>query len=200
MSNTAKLAEATVCDDVACRTGHLLVRGDRVSFLSVQRWRELQRRGYKREVVKGDVIWSPEMPDSDVELPPSYVLVHDTSGNLLSKCDLYVLRWRAQNGKKSARNSTEEISRKILSDAQEYFVSENNVELRPGFGHVEIPEGSWKKVANVQFIRYRRPGFVKPFEHDYDPAVEVHDCMRPLAWRLPLPSGCVVDSRGFVWP
>lgn len=198
--SSARIAEVTVCDDKSCDTGHLMVRGDQVSFLSVQRWSALQRQGYKREVVEGDVIWAPEMPESDVKLPPDYVLVHDTAGELLSKCDLYVLRWRGQTGNKSGRKGAGSINEQLLEDAREYFVSENGGALRPGFGYVEIPEKSWTKVATVQFIRYRRPGFAKPFEHDYDPAVEVHDCLSPLAWRLPLPSGCVVDSRGFVWP
>ncbi len=200
MSNSARIAEATVCDANACYDGHLMVRGDQISFLSAQRWKQLQREGYKREVVKGDVIWTPEMPDSDVKLPPSFVLVHDTTGDLLSKCDLYVLKWRGKRGTNGAKSVTDSISPELLRDVRKYFVSEDERELRPGLGSVEIPDGSWTKVASVQFIRYRRPGFVKPFEHDYDPAVDVYDCLSPLAWRLPLPSGCVVDSRGFVWP
>ena len=200
MTNSARIAEATVCDAKGCDTGHLMVRGDQVSFLSVQRWKQLAREGYKREVSKGDVIWTPEMPESDVKLPANFVLVHDTTGSLLSKCDLYVLKWRGQKGTKSASNSTYAINEQLLEDAREYFVSEDGRELRPGHGSVEIPDGSWKKVARVQFVRYRRPGFVKPFEHDYDPPVDVYDCLSPLAWRLPLPTGCVVDSRGFVWP
>lgn len=199
MSN-ARIAEATICDAKGCYDGHLMVRGDQISFLSVQRWKQLQKQGYKREVEKGDVIWSPEMPESDVKLPSDFVLVHDTTGELLSKCDFYVLKWRGRRGAKSMRNSIQTINEQLLEDAREYFVSESGRELRPGHGSVEIPDGSWTKVASVQFIRYRRPGFVKPFEHDYDPAVDVYDCMSPLAWRLPLPTGCVVDSRGFVWP
>lgn len=200
MNNSARIAEATVCDNSGCYTGHLMVRGDQVSFLSVQRWSALQRQGYKREVDKGDVIWTPEMPESDVKLPAGYVLVHDTTGEILNKCDLYVLKWRGKTGSNPAKSDTGSINEQLLRDAREYFVAESGRELTPGHGAVEIPEGSWTKVASVQFVRYRRPGFPKPFEHDYDPAVDVYDCMRPLAWRLPLPSGCVVDSRGFVWP
>lgn len=199
-SNVARIAEATVCDAKGCYDGHLMVRGDQISFLSVQRWKQLQKKGYKREVQNGDVIWTPEMPKSDIELPSGFVLVHDTTGELLSKCDLYVLKWRGKKSTNAGKSDADLINEKLLRDAEEYFVSESGKELRPGLGVVEIPDGSWTKVASVQFIRYRRPGFVKPFEHDYDPAVDVYDCLSPLAWRLPLPTGCVVDSRGFVWP
>lgn len=197
MTNPARIAEATVCDATGCDTGHLMVRGDRIGFLSQQRYKQLLREGYTRRVEQGSVIWEPEMPDSDVKLPAGYVLVHDTTGKLLSKCDLYVLRWRGQIRSQLGTNL---VNEQLLADARDYFVDADGGEIKPALGSVEIPAGSWTKVATVKFIRYRRAGHPKPFEHEYEPAVEVHDSSRVLAWRLPLPTGCVVDSRGFVWP
>lgn len=196
-ANKARIAEATACDTGGCYTGHLMIRGDRISFLSEEADKKLTKQGYTRKVVDGDVHWDPEMPDSDIELPADYVLVHDTSGHLLTKCDLYIVSWSGVN---SGRIHTEDIDEKLLADAKEYFVSPNGNALSIGHGSVEIPAGSWKRECLVKYVRYRRPGFPKPFEHDYDPAVELMYCKRPLMWRLPLPNGCVVDSRGFVWP
>jgi len=65
---------------------------------------------------------------------------------------------------------------------------------------VEIPEGPWAHLARARLIRYKRPGFKKPFEHEYDPPVDVRYSKRVLGYRLPLPYGCVVDDHGFRWP
>lgn len=184
-----RLADATVCDAGGCYSSHFLVRGSCIEFLSVE---ALRRSGAKREVKNGEVYWSPRMPTADIKLPKAYVLVHDTVGALLSKCDLYVVRWKTKG--------SQEPSKDVLQDAHDYFLDSNDQPLPLSYGSVEIPEGPWSRVARVALIRYRRPGFAKPFEHDYNPAVDVYDCMRPLAWRLPLPQGCVVDKHGFRWP
>lgn len=189
MSDSGRIADATVCDARGCYSSHFLVRGTHIEFLSVE---AMKASGAKREIRDEKVYWSPRMPPADIKLPKAYVLVHDTVGELLSKCDLYVVRWR--------RGGSKELSKDILDDAQKYFVNDSNAQLPLSFGSVEIPQGPWSRVARVAIIRYRRPGFTRPFEHEYDPAVEVYDCVRPLAWRLPLPNGCRVDSHGFVWP
>lgn len=189
MSGSGRIAEATACDSKGCYSSHLLVRGDRVSFLSTEAYRQSKA---KREVRDGKVYWSPSMPPSDVKLPPGYVLVHDTVGELLTKCDLYIVRWR--------RGGSKEASKDIIEDAHAYFEEVSGRQLGLRYGSVEIPAGPWKKIARVSFIRYQQPGVPGPSEHAYDPAVDVYDCMHPLAWRLPLPTGCVVDSHGFVWP
>lgn len=189
MTASGRLAEATVCDAKGCYSSHFLVRGTHIQFLSTE---QLKRSGAKREVEDGQVYWSPRMPPADIKLPPAYVLVHDTIGAVLSKCDLYVVRWRG--------GSHKEATKDVLTDAHEYFIAENDQQLPLSYGSVEIPEGPWSRVARVALIRYRRPGFAKPFEHLYEPAVDLYDTLRPLAWRLPLPIGCRVDSHGFVWP
>jgi hypothetical protein len=186
---SGRLAEATVCDARGCYSSHFLVRGTRIEFLSTE---ALRKSGAKREVKDGLVYWSPRMPKADVTLPRDYVLVHDTIGAALSKCDLYVVRWR--------RGGSKEPSKDILEDAHAYFVNGDEQQLPLSFGSVEIPDGSWHREARVALIRYRRPGFIKPFEHDFNPPVDVYYCERPLAWRLPLPNGCVVDSHGFRVP
>jgi hypothetical protein len=175
-----RVAEVEVCDANVCEVGHLLVRGDRVHFVSTEQARRV-----------GETKLDPVAMPSDIKLPPSYVLVHDATGRLLEKCDIYIVRWRS-----SRRKQVSEIHQNDLAAAQDYFGP--NAPIRGGF--VEIPTGPWKRVARVRFIRYSRFGFATPFEHRYDPPVDLSSTTRPLAWRLPLPEGCVIDNRGFVRP
>lgn len=176
-----RVAKTKVCERGVCDVGHLLVRGDRVSFVSTEQVRRVGR--HKLDAVN--------MP-SDVELPDDYVLVHDTTGKLLNRCDLYVVRWH-----KGSSNLGHNVSQELIRSAHDYYGFETPVT----FGRVDIPKGKWHRLAKVAFIRYRRvgdsPGM---FEHEYDVPVMLYDMTRPLAWRLPLPEGCVVDARGFVRP
>lgn len=184
-----QIAEATACAEGVCETAHVLVRGTHIEFLSVE---QVRRSGATRAVQEGDVIWSPRTPPADIRFPRGFVLVHDTTGRLLEKCDLYVVKWRP-GGAKNAPSD-------VLADAREYFVDQSGRALPIRYGSVEIPAGSWSKIARVKYIRYRRAGRIKPMEHEYQVPVDLRYCRRPLAWRLPLPDGCVVDDRGFVWP
>ncbi len=175
-----RIAEVEVCENNVCELGHLLVRGDHVSFVSTEQARRIGER-------KLDPVAMP----SDIRLPPSYVLVNDASGRLLNKCDIYVVRWRT-----SRRREVSDVHRADLAAAQDYFGS--SAQIRSGF--VDIPRGPWKRVARVRFIRYSRFGFNKAFEHRYQAPVDLLSSIQPLAWRIPLPEGCVIDSRGFVRP
>jgi hypothetical protein len=175
-----RIAEVEVCDSRSCETGHLLVRGDRVSFVSVEQTKRL-----------GEKKLDPVAMPSDIRIPPSYVLVNDATGRILDKCDIYVVKWRNKNGRSRA-----EIDSADRAAAEEYF--RTGAQIRSGF--VELPRGPWRRVGRIRFIRYERHGFDRPFEHRYDMPVELLYSPRPLAWRLPLPEGCVIDSRGFVRP
>lgn len=188
-----RLAEATVCDTGACYTSHLLVRGTHIEFVTVDQLRRYGC-GNGRQKAPKECRLDPRRVPSDVRLPRSHVLVHDTTGYLLDKCELYVVRWRGAR----RRNPTSDDPAMI--DAEKYFVTEDGSPVPIRTGSVEIPDGAWRKVARVKYIRYRRAGYQTPFEHEYDVPVDLEDTMRPLAWRLPLPEGCVVDNRGFVRP
>lgn len=187
-----RVAEAEVCESGTCNVGNLLVRGDRVSFVSCEKWKRLKTAGYRRREEGGRVIWTPRVPNSDVKLPRGHVVVHDTTGNLLSQCDLYIVKWHSKTG-----ISSSELPHDELRVAREYYG--DNVPIK--CGSVDIPQGPWRKVGKVKFIRYFRAGQQQDtYEHEYEPAVLLCDSSRPLAWRLALPIGCVVDDRGFVWP
>ena len=187
--STPKVVEAEVCSTGLCEIGHMLVRGDRVSFVSDE---QVKKSGAKRKVVDGRVIWDPSPPRSDVVLPKGYVVVHDTSGRLLSSCDLYIVRFF------STTTSQEEVSSEAIAAAQKYYGRNTRISV----GSVEIPEGPWKRISGkMSLIRYRRLGeLADNYEHVWEPSVSLYDCRNPIAWRLPLPEGCVVDPRGFVRP
>lgn len=178
---TARLAQTKICESGYCELGDLLVRGDQISFVSTEQVRAVGRH-------KLDPVAMP----SDVVLPDDYVLVHDPVGTLLNKCDLYVVRWR-----NATRNRAPTVRPELLRSARAYFGSGSRITR----GTVDIPKGPWHRVAKVQFIRYRREGDdSNPYEHEYDVPVSLLDSTRPLAWRLPLPEGCIVSARGFVRP
>lgn len=183
------LVEAEVCETGLCQIGHLLVRGDRVSFVSDE---QVKKSGAKRSVKDGRVYWDPAPPKSDVVLPRDYVIVHDPTGTLLSACDMFIVRFF------STTISKESISTDAVSAARQYYGK--NLRLR--VGSVELPEGPWKKIpGKMQMVRYRRAGdLADNYEHVWEPSVHLYDCRKPIAWRMPLPEGCVVDARGFVRP
>lgn len=184
-----RVAEVEVCDEQVCETGHFLVRGDRVSFVSTDKTTREQIDRLRSTDPDGTVRWK-RFIQSDVPLPPSYVLVHDAAGRLLNKCDVYVLRWSS-----SRRQMESDMHRSDLRAAQDYF----GPEARIRGGSIDLPGEDWAPIARIHIIRYRRYGFGM-FEHVYDTPVELQSTTRPLAWKLPLPDGCVIDSRGFVRP
>ena len=200
MAVKPRVAQAVVCATGTCYAGHMLVRGDRISFVSVE---QVRRTG-----------WHPRderrMP-SDITAPEDFVVVHDTTGALLSRCDFHIVRW---SPKKASRHPT--FSHQTRDDVMRYFGDG----VRVALGSIDIPEGPWRPIGKIAVIRYRRIGkakivlegqpgqdehdpeeiVVRNFEHKYDPSVSLLYSHRPLAWRLPLPEGCIVDERGFVRP
>lgn len=175
---------AVACDEVQC--GHMLVRGDQIEFISVE-----QARRVGCSPTSCPTALSESRMPSDIVLPPEFVLVHDTSGEVFDRCELHVVRWRSSRGAR-----LQNLSGRALDDAVEYFGGSQNFRM----GSVELPKGPWRKVCDVQLVRYRRPGFKKGFEHLWDPPVVLSACERPLAWKLSLPDRCVIDERGFVRP
>lgn len=178
--NGGRVAVAEVCDAESCQQSTLLVRGDRISFVSVEQARKVGRHPLDEE----------KMP-SDVFLPPDYVVVHDTSGILFDRCHMHIVKWRG--GRKRLHN----VRNLDVHSTSKYFGSDAKISV----GEVEVPEGPWKKTAKIAFIRYRRTGNLKGnYEHDFDPCVFLYSTQRPLSWKLRLPNGCIVDERGFVRP
>jgi hypothetical protein len=176
---SARVAETEVCNSKSCSVSHLLVRGDRIEFVSTEQVKAVGRHPLSET----------EMP-SDIKLPKGYVLVHDANGVLFNRCHFYVVKWQ------STRTSLSKVHEDDIKVAQEYFDNAPNLQV----GAIQAPKGPWKRIAKVQFIRYNRYGYDKGFEHEYDPTVFLYSTHNPLAWRLTLPNGCIVDERGFVNP
>lgn len=169
---------ATACSTQGC--GPLLLRGDRVSFVSVE---QEKRTG-------AHPLDDKRMP-SDLVVPPGFVLASDPSGEIFDRCNFYVVRFR--KGQKLVSHGGTEAT----TFAREYY----GEGARLVYGAVDIPKGRWHRVAKVKYIRYRRMGkYAGSYEHTYEIPVDLEYSSQPLAFRIPLPEGCVVDERGFVWP
>lgn len=177
-----RIAEAEVCNSAMCTISNHLVRGDQIEFVSAEQVRRFGRHPLDDEA----------MP-SDIKLPKSYVLV-DPDGVFFPRCNFYVVQWHGGSG------SLSDVDQKDIKIAQDYFGADHPVRV----GQIEMPEldTSWKRQAKIEFIRYRRQGkLAGAYEHPYNPPVYLYATKSgPLAWKVVLPSGCVVDSRGFVRP
>ncbi len=142
----------------------LMVRGDAVSF----------------ELAGGRVI----------DLPESWGMIHDPSGENIRKCDIvisnYTLVDRAVRSREYACHTT---AHKYWGDEMPLFE-----------GVVDVPSGPWSLVNKVAAIWYQRHGKHEgPYRHEFRPMVELY--RNPGGdMLLALPSGCVLDWRGFVWP
>lgn len=185
-----RVGRAEVCDTGGCDTAHLLVRGTNISFVSVEQWRAYGSP--KREAdLNGKMPPESELP-SDITIPDDFVLIHDTQAALFNRCEIYIVKWHGSGAKHGRTMHPDDANA-----AREYFGSRSRLE----YGDVEIPEGPWQRLCKTAFIRYRRQGeHAAPYEHPWNPHVWILDCQRPLAWKLKLPNGCIVDDRGFVRP
>lgn len=165
--------------------GSMIIRGWRVSFVLDP----------SAKVPKAFRLTSdPNEVGPILELPESFVLVQDPSGQNLRKCDFYVLPYTSTHQKVSKVDPT------LQHAALDYYGPGHDLER----GNVDIPNGPWHRVAAVSKIRYRRPGDLHgDYQHPYEVSVPLYGAgskSSPRGWRLSLPTGCVVDGRGFVSP
>jgi hypothetical protein len=184
----ARVAEA--CNSRMC--AHLLVRGDQIEFVSLQ---QARRVGCGPQVC--EVRLDERKMPSDIKLPRDYVLVHDTTGDLLSRCEFYVLKYH-----RTRTNRVSQLHPGDVEAALDYFSMGDNPKdtIRLETGAVVTPRGPWKRVAKIRLIRYRRHNYKMGFEHLYDPPVWLSFSERDHAWKLSLPASCVVHEEGFVRP
>lgn len=177
----ARVAQTEFCNEQKCWQSFLLVRGDQISFVSTE---QVAKVGYHA--------LDPKAMPSDIVLPKNYVLVHDTAGEFLNRCDFYVVRWYPDKD----HFDTNKMPAKARKDVHAYFGRNSSLQA----GSVDIPEGPWRRDAKVRCIRYRRHGYDRLFEHKYEVPVDLFYSSKPPAWRVSLPSSCIVDERGFVRP
>jgi len=143
-------------------------------------------------LIKGDQVSFIRKRDGHViYMPPSFVMVHDVHGELVRSCDLYVVPYAHRE------NGTSSSDKSLLRKAQEYYGKKTPLET----GTVDVPTTGWHRVAATYKIQYRRMGNHKGlYEHEFSELPWLEQCRNTLAFKLPLPDGCVLNERGIVWP
>ena len=183
---------AYACDADQC--AHLRVNGDRVSFVSQE---QLRKYGWT-PLVEGisNQAREKQLPADIKSVPKNFVLVHDANGTILSPCELYILRWQGGGAPTAWQSDADR------REAVAYFGRGEAIEA----GRVTLPgRGSFRRICRVSVIRYTRAGeragdYEHPYDFQYPKPVTLSICRQPLAFRLSLPDGCLIDDRGFVRP
>ncbi len=146
-------------------------------------------RGNKVLLVEDDDV-------GQIVFPDECWLLQDKTGRRFRKCDILIV-YCDETGQ-----SVSESLPQDRDEAENYWGKHTRFRMY----HPHIPDGPWKFVANVVRIGYRRgrkgmhlhPG---PNEAPLRDPVKLYESTgRTKGWRLRLPSDCVVDDRGFVYP
>lgn len=144
-------------------------------------------------IVKGDSVEFVRTGDGHVfRAPTALVLVHDTKGSYLRKCDFYVVAYTFRSC------STCKADAKALQEAERYYGSGAPLET----GSLDLPRGAWKSLFSIDAIRYRRKGeHADHYQHRYASPQPLYflDGRSP-SFRIRSPDGCVANERGFVYP
>ena len=118
-----------------------------------------------------------------VELPIDYGMIH--SPDTAKKCHVYFGPYK----------KTREVVSQLPRIATLYFGSDYDGHV----AYVEFPSGSWRPAGKVETIFYDRPGEHRDYyRHKFEEPASLS--VNGRFHRLSLPSGCVVNDRGFVWP
>jgi hypothetical protein len=128
-----------------------------------------------------------EMSDGSIFHPPArYGLIHDPDGKQLPKCYVFIGPY------KTSKKPVE-----MTSDAKSYFGSD----YKPTGAVVDVPDGDWHPMGDVVQIFYKREGKYKgKYFHLFAKRTTVVLSRCKSHFRLELPSGCIVNWRGFVYP
>lgn len=121
--------------------------------------------------------------DGEYQPDRAQVIAYDNSGELLTRCHVYVLHRH-----RSRTNAHSRAPMRILAPFTEVH-AQNSV--------LEVPEGTWRPLAPVVQIRYRnfRHGFRY---HDFHPPPSLYWC--DGGYRMNMPSGCRVGPDWFEFP
>lgn len=155
--------------------------------------------------VRGDIVSIELVGKPDVVLPEDWGLIHDPSGNCSDRCEVFIAPY--SHGRRLRNSEVQKVGR----DARAYYG--NDVELHDST--VEIPEGPWERVGDIECIKYDRYGeLAGPYYHDTDVPTKRSERailfrqrhyrmllgQRVKAFRISLPDGCKITEHGFVWP
>lgn len=142
-------------------------------------------------LVRGDVVKLELDTGRVIEVPETWGIIHDPTGEYANRCDVYIAEYRIGTPNRTP------LAPQLSSIARAYFGDLEN--LRDGT--VDLPTGPWHRVGRVVRIYYARYGNQKGlYFHPFKMAVDLHEQQGGGAYLLQLPDGCVIDSHGFVWP
>jgi len=129
-----------------------------------------------------------EMEDgSEKFLPPSYGQIHDESGSVLPKCEVFF----------APQKRTREPAEMTRANRRYFGADHKAVVAWP-----DIPKSGWEEVGRVRKIFYVRRGRRAPggFHHPFNASRNVMLWKSGRCYRITLGDGCLVDDRGFRWP
>jgi hypothetical protein len=134
-------------------------------------------------LIKGREI-SFDMDDGEtLSLPIEFGMIHSPDTN--RRCSVYFGPYKR----------TREAVSQLPRIASLYFGSDYDGRV----AYIDIPSGAWRPVGKVDVIFYDRPGEHRDYyRHQFEKPVPLSANGR--FHRLSLPSGCVVNDRGFVSP
>lgn len=163
----------------------LMARGDKVRFLPVGI--EVDRRPRKEEPYS-------IASSNYIVLPVKHIVVSDNRGVVLPRCDVFFLpRFGA-----TKKLDPDEVVPDALDEAKAFY---GNTPL--GTAGVRMPSGSWKKVADIDWIEYYRWSEKVEsgdYHHPFKEPLTLWKSTSAQMWKLPLPDGCRLTWRGFVYP
>lgn len=183
----------------------ILVKGDEVDFVLAKAGRGAafrENRGFSvrfERCPSGARSCAADEGREVLYTPRHYVMCHDVSGASLRRCDFYVCPYRYKTCNAC------DVDRKTLDAFRKYYGNQVDAEV----GTLVMPEGPWQKVALTDAIRYRRRhvpmrgGETLPYKHDWNshtasyPVAVWLEQSRDGSFRVPLPTGCLADERGF---
>jgi hypothetical protein len=147
-------------------------------------------------LIRGNVVSCDLADGRTVDFPESWGLVHDITGQCLDKCEIFICPYTARNPIRHRLPS------EVHEAAVEYF-GEGEMLLE---GTVELPTGPWERVGVITRVYYSRYGELSsPYQHPFKKGAVLHKqkrahAGRQKAYRISLPSDCVITAHGFVDP
>jgi hypothetical protein len=151
----------------------------------------VDRRSGAPLLVRGNLVKMDLEDGRQLDVPNDWGMLHDPSGNLFPSCEFRIQKYTITSQHEPPIDTT------LQQIASAYFGENTNI----AGGKVEILGGPWQRVGRVGRIYYARPGSLRGlYQHPFEEGAEIYERKGGRALRLSLPSGCIVDAHGFVWP
>ena len=154
-------------------------------------------------IVKGTRVAFDFVDGAEMDVAPKSAMMHDAEGRDWPRCSVLIGPFSA------GTTSGVPTGGKSLRAARDYYG--RNYVLKAG--DLDTPPramAGWRKVGSVRRIYYYRPGNRHRGDFQHPVGARKHVFFGPKGrasvyvrgrWvRLELPSGCILDDRGFVWP